>query len=236
MSGLQSTKDEVYTHLLDITFQNKELIQQLSILESEKETLESEKEELTQQISQAPTKLSYVAKVSTIIAIATTIAATAFGGLSFLQYQERNQLIKQIEQIRRQNNLSPGQWNLSYYSLESELENFANFIEDKEPLISGDLDELIEAMETETETNINELQQENSNLQATNRQLEQDKNSLQSRNAELREENESRQNRIKSLNNTNTSLRNRIDQLEKKNERQKNRINELEEQNNYGQW
>ncbi|MCL2925361.1 MAG: hypothetical protein MGF17_12275, partial [Trichodesmium sp. MAG_R04] len=80
------------------------------------------------------------------IAIISTIISTALAGLCFLQYRERNQMISQIDQLRVQNQLPSGKWNLSSYSLELELENFGNIIEGKKPLIYFDLDELIKEM------------------------------------------------------------------------------------------
>jgi DNA repair exonuclease SbcCD ATPase subunit len=140
-------------------------------------------------------KLNVIKKFAITSTIISTIIATALAGLSFIQYQERNQLIRQIEQIRRQNNLSPGQWDLSSYSLDRELENLGNMVEGEKPLVSDDLDELIKEMQDNTETkinelnqkienaekNINELNQKISNLEATKTQLEEEKKSLQSR-------------------------------------------------------
>jgi uncharacterized membrane protein len=144
------------------------------------------------------------------LAIASTIIATALAGLSFFQYQERNQIIKQIEQIRRQNNLPSGQWNLSSYSLESEwdkfvkimqgkkkstplsleleLENFGNIVTGKEPLIYWDLNHLINKMQeknTLSEGDIKTKQDEINTLEKAKKELEDKNNSLQSRINEL---------------------------------------------------
>ncbi|MBE9143240.1 DUF1036 domain-containing protein [Planktothrix mougeotii] len=115
-------------------------------------------------------------------AIISTTIATTLAGLSLFQYYERNQIIKQIEQLRKENNLSSGKWNLSSYSFESELENFSNIINGRNPLISFDLDELMKEMQKKTtslDNNIGKLQENINNLETVNDDLENENNSLQ---------------------------------------------------------
>lgn len=117
-------------------------------------------------------------------AIISTIISTALAGLSFLQYQERNQIIRQIEQLRQQNQLPSGKWNLSSYSLELELENFGNILEREKPLIYFDLDELIKEMQkknTSLDDNIENLQAKIKELEAAKEELKDKNNSLQNR-------------------------------------------------------
>ncbi len=117
------------------------------------------------------------------IAIISTIISTALAGLSFLQYQERNRIIRHIERLREQNELPSGKWDLSSYSLELELENFGNIIEGEKPLIYFDIHELIK-----------EIAKNNpENLQAKIKKLEEAKE-------ELKDKNNSLQNRINEFN------------------------------------
>lgn len=116
--------------------------------------LQSENRSLTVKVDQ----LNKRSKVLSKLAIVSTIIATTLAGLSLFQYYERNQIIKQIEQLRKQNNLSSGQWNLSSFSFESELDNFSNIIEGEKPLIYFDLDELVKEMQKKTDDNIGEMQ------------------------------------------------------------------------------
>lgn len=130
--------------------------------------LKSENTSLTNKVSVLDKKLGYLSK----LAIITTIIATTLAGLSFFQHQERNQMIKQIERLRQQNKLSPGQMNLSSYSFKSEwqkfinliqgekvlspmnieleLKNFNNIIKGKKTLVAIDLDDLIDEMQKKT--------------------------------------------------------------------------------------
>jgi hypothetical protein len=157
---------------------NKQLAQantQLSTLQSENQSLNQQLATVSQnshhitQLSQQVQTLNVIKKIAITSTIISTVLATALAGLSFFQYQERNQMIKQIEQIRKQNNLPSGRWNLSSYSLESEwekfvkilqgkkkstplsleleLENFGNIVTGKEPLIYSDLKHLIDKMQ-----------------------------------------------------------------------------------------
>ena len=137
------------------------------------------------------TPFSYVRKnMSTIlgktIAIISTIISTALAGLCFLQYRERNQMISQIDQLRVQNQLPSGKWNLSSYSLELELENFGNIIEGKKPLIYFDLDELIKEIQkknTSLHDNIKSLQGQIKKLEEETEQLEEEKKQLEKKNS-----------------------------------------------------
>ncbi|WP_354635834.1 DUF1036 domain-containing protein [Planktothricoides raciborskii] len=161
--------------------------------------LENENQSLTQKLGNAKTELWKQGQQLNIIkkfAITSTIIATALAGLSFIQYQERNQLIRQIEQIRRQNNLPSGRWDLSSYSLDKELENLGEMIEDEKPLVSRDLDELINKMQENTETSINEREQRISNLETTKTQLEKEKKQLEEKKKQLEEDKNSLQRRI----------------------------------------
>lgn len=116
--------------------------------------LQSENRSLTVKVDQLNKRSNVLSK----LAIVSTIIATTLAGLSLFQYYERNQIIKQIEQLRKQNNLSFGQWKLSSYSLELELDNFSNIINGRNPLISFDLDELVKEMQKKTNDNIGEMQ------------------------------------------------------------------------------
>jgi Protein kinase domain len=198
-------------------------------LQNENQALIQKLDDAETQLSQQYQKLNILKKIAISSTIISTIIATALAGLSFIQYQERNQLIRQIEQIRRQNNLSPGQWDLSSYSLDRELENLGNMVEDEKPLVSDDLDELINKMQENTETNINQREQRISNLEATKADLENQNQSLQNRINELENQNNSRQNRINELVNQNQSLQNRINELVNQNQSLQNRIKALEE-------
>jgi hypothetical protein len=211
--------------------ENQKLTQQLAQANQQVSTLQSNNQSLNNQlatVSQNSNHLNVIKKFAITSTIISTIIATALAGLSFIQYQERNQLIRQIEQIRRQNNLSPGQWDLSSYSLDRELENLGNMIEDEKPLVSDDLDELINEMQDNTETKINQREQRISNLEATKADLENQNNSRQNRINELENQNNSRQNRINELVNQNQSLQNRINELVNQNQSLQNRIKELE--------
>ena len=192
---------------------------------------QNENQLLTQELDNAKTELWQKGQQLNIIkkiAITSTIIATALAGLSFIQYQERNQLIRQIEQIRRQNNLPSGRWDLSSYSLDKELENLGEMIEDEKPLVSRDLDELINKMQENKETSINELNQRISNLEAIKTDLENQNNSRKNRINELVNQNNSQQNRINELVNQNNSQQNRINELVNQNQSLQNRIKELE--------
>ncbi|MBD2543685.1 hypothetical protein [Planktothricoides raciborskii] len=256
------------TQLSTLQSNNQSLNQQLAQVNQKVSTLQSDNQSLNQQLatvsqnshhtsqlSQQVQRLEIIKKIAITSTIISTIAATAFGGLSFLQYQERNQLIRQIEQIRRQNNLPSGRWDLSSnisnncpslhpdqgfiadywrclsYSLDKELENLGKIIKDEKPLVSRDLDELINKMQENTETSINELNQRISNLAAIKTDLENQNNSQQNRINELVNQNNSQQNRINELVNQNNSQQNRINGLVNQNNSQQNRINELVNQN-----
>ena len=219
MLQLQSQNQALTQQLSQVNSQNQALTQQLSQANTNLSQLQSDKQSLNQQLSQVNTQLSKLQSVNQPsnqlkriknFAIASTIIATALAGLSFFQYQERNQIIKQIEQIRRQNQLPFGQWNLSSYSLESEwekfvkimqgkkkstplsleleLENFGNVVTGKEPLISSDLNHLIEKMQeknTLSEGDIKTKQDEINTLAKEKKELEHKNNSLQIRINEL---------------------------------------------------
>ncbi len=77
--------------------QNQALTQQLAQVNQQVSTLQSNNQSLNSQLATVSQNLNAIKK----FAIASTIIATALAGLSFIQYQERNQLIRQIEQIRR---------------------------------------------------------------------------------------------------------------------------------------
>lgn len=151
------------------------------------------------QTPPAPVRKNMSVNLWKTITIISTIISTALAGLSFFQYQERNQIIRQIERLRQQNQLPSGKWNLSSYSLELELENFGNIIEGEKPLIYFDLDELIKEMQKKTTSLDNNLE----NLQAKIKELEETK-------GELKDKNNSLQNRINRINNN--SLQNRINE------------------------
>ncbi len=219
------------TQLSTLQSNNQSLNQQLAQVNQKVSTLQSDNQSLNQQLatvsqnshhtsqlSQQVQRLEIIKKIAITSTIISTVIATGLAGLSFIQYQERNQLIRQIEQIRRQNNLSSGRWDLSSYSLDKELENLGEMIEDEKPLVSRDLDELINKMQENTETSINEREQRISNLEATKRQLENELNqrisNLEATKRQLEEEKNSLQNQINDLGNKNQSLQNRIKELE----------------------
>ncbi|WP_054466758.1 hypothetical protein [Planktothricoides sp. SR001] len=241
LSTLQSNNQSLNQQLAQVnqkvsTLQsdNKSLSQDIQKLQSDNQSLNqqlatvSQNSHHTSQLSQQVQRLEIIKKIAITSTIISTIAATAFGGLSFLQYQERNQLIRQIEQIRRQNNLPSGRWDLSSYSLDKELENLGEMIEDEKPLVSRDLDELINKMQENKETSINELNQRISNLEAIKTDLENQNNSRKNRINELVNQNNSQQNRINELVNQNNSQQNRINELVNQNQSLQNRIKELE--------
>ena len=136
------------------------------------------------------------------IAIISTIISTALAGLSFLQYQERNQIISQIKQLRERNELSSGRWNLSSYSLELELENIGNIIKGEKPLIYFDIDELIKGMQNQTASLDGNIE----DLQAQIKKLEEEKEELTDKNKKLEEEKEE-------LTDKNYSLQNQINRI-----------------------
>ncbi len=68
-------------------------------------------------------------------------------------------------------------------------------IKDEKPLVSDDLDELINKMQENTETNINQREQRISNLEATKADLENQNQSLPNRINELVNQNQSLPNR-----------------------------------------
>ncbi|NEP81855.1 MAG: DUF1036 domain-containing protein, partial [Okeania sp. SIO3B3] len=145
------------------------------------------------------------------IATISTIISTALVGLSFLQYQERNQVIKQIERLREQNKLPSGKWDLSSYSLELELENFGNIIEGEKPLIYFDIDDLIKEMRkknTSLDENIENLQAKVKNLEEEKEELKDKNKNLEEEKEELKDKNNSLQNRINRINNNYRQNRN----------------------------
>jgi hypothetical protein len=235
LSKLRSAREALTQKVERLELYHQELTEKpderdnkISYLQDEKQALIQKLDDAETQLSQQYQKLNIFKKIAISSTIISTIIATALAGLSFIQYQERNQLIRQIEQIRRQNNLSPGQWDLSSYSLDRELENLGNMIKDEKPLVSDDLDELINKMQENTETNINQREQRISNLEATKADLENQNNSRQNRINELENQNNSRQNRINELENQNNSRQNRINELVNQNQSLQNRIKELE--------
>jgi hypothetical protein len=148
------------------------------------QNLQLKNQSLTVKVDQLNKRSNVLSK----LAIVSTIIATTLAGLSLFQYYERNQIIQQIEQLRKQNNLSSGQWNLSSYSFESEwekfvkimqgkkkstplsleleLENFGNIVTGKEPLIYSDLNHLIKKMGENTDVKIKEMQSQIDQKQA----------------------------------------------------------------------
>lgn len=186
--------DQLHRQLLDLQSDNQALTEQISQVNQQVSKLLDENQSLNKEIQQMPSssqllspssqnesltqKLDYAniklwqqeqrLNIIKKLAIASTVIATALAGLSLFQYYERNQVIRQIEQLKSDNNLSSGQWDLSSYSLESELENFGNIIVGEKPLIYFDLNELV-----------NELKGDIKNLGNTKKDLEDKNNSLQ---------------------------------------------------------
>ncbi len=214
--SLNNKLAQANTQLSTLQSDNKSLNQDIQKLQSENQSLNNQLAQvpqtshLTTQLSEEVQRLNVIKKIAITSTIISTVIATAFAGLSFFQYQERNQMIKQIEQIRRQNNLPSGQWKLSSYSLESEwekfvkimqgkkkttplsleleLENFGNIVTGKEPLIYSDLNHLIDKMQEKnrlSEGDIKTKQYEINKLAKEKEELEDKNNSLQSRINEL---------------------------------------------------
>jgi len=157
--SLNNQLAQVNTQLSTLQSNNQSLNNQLAHANTQLSTLQSNNQSLNNQLAHANQQLSQLqsvkpssAKLKFIknLAITSTVIATALASLSLFQYLERNQVIKQIEQLRKHNNLSPGKWNLSSYSFESELENFGNIIVGEKPLIYFELDELVKEMQKKT--------------------------------------------------------------------------------------
>jgi uncharacterized membrane protein len=124
--------DQLHRQLLDLQSDNQALTEQISQVNQQvsklldenqslnKETqqmpsssqllsLSSQNESLTQKLDYTNTKLWQQGQRLNIIknlAITSTVIATALAGLSLFQYYERNQVIRQIEQLKLDNNLS----------------------------------------------------------------------------------------------------------------------------------
>ncbi|MEZ2249632.1 DUF1036 domain-containing protein [Microcoleus sp.] len=192
--SLNNKLAQANTQLSTLQSDNKSLNQDIQKLQSENQSLNNQLAQvpqtshLTTQLSEQVQRLNVIKKIAITSTIISTVIATAFAGLSFFQYQERNQMIKQIEQIRRQNNLPSGQWKLSSYSLELELENFGNIVTGKNPLIYSDLNHLINKMQeknTLSEGNIKTKKDEINTLEKAKKELEKAKKELESKNNSL---------------------------------------------------
>ncbi|MCL1466633.1 DUF1036 domain-containing protein, partial [Argonema galeatum] len=142
----------------------------------------------SQPMNSSPTSLTKQTRIASspawlkAIAVVSTITAIGIGVFSYAQYQQLNQIKKQIERIRVQKQLLLP--NVNKPSLSSEIQNLINVIKGGDSFLYLDLNKLmgqLENHESSFKKNINQLQSRVNELEDKNRSLHKENDSLQSR-------------------------------------------------------
>jgi len=120
------------------------------------------------------------------IAVVSTVVATAFGGFSYYQYQQLNQIKKQIDRIKLENKLLFPKEDKS--SKPIDIQELINVFKGEKSLLYLELEKVMENLkknESSFKEDINQLQSRVNEIDDKNRSLQKENDSLQSRVNEL---------------------------------------------------